>query len=194
MGLTRIGLLFTTLAVPAFSACAPARAPIADAPRAPLVTTSGTTEDLRDVLAASPFTVLVFFSRDCHCLSLHEGRLRAMYAEYRPRGVEFLMVDSEVGATPEGDAREAAKRAYPFPMVIDRGARLAEALDAQYATYTVVADRDGRVLFRGGIDSDRSHLHADTNPYLRDALDNLLAGKPPRRAEAKTLGCSLETR
>lgn len=176
------------------AACAPARPAASVLPSAELVTTSGGPLELEKVVAASPLTVLVFFSRDCHCLKLHDGRLRELDAAYKARGVQFVMVDSEVAATPEGDAREAAARGYAFPILIDKGARLATALDAQYATYTVVVDPGGHVLFRGGIDSDRSHLHADATPYLRDALDDLLAGHAPRVAEAKTLGCSLQTR
>jgi hypothetical protein len=56
----------------------------------------------------------------------------------------------------------------------------------------VVLDGEGRVRYRGGIDSDRTHLHEDATPFLRLALDDLLAGRPPRVAEGKTLGCSLQ--
>jgi hypothetical protein len=106
--------------------------------------------------------------------------------------VQFVLIDPEVSATPEGDAAEASRRGYSYDMILDRGAMLANALGAEYATYTVVVDREGVVLYRGGIDSDKTHLHDDATPYLRDALDDLLAGRPPRRAEAKTLGCALE--
>jgi hypothetical protein len=157
-----------------------------------LIGARGPSVDARQLVAGAPFTVIVFFSRDCHCLTQHDGRLRSLYAAYHPRGVAFAMVDPEVRASPEADAAEAAKREYPFPIFIDRGARLADALDAQYATYSVIVGADGRVLYRGGIDSDKTHLRDSAIPYLRDALDDLLAGRPPRLADAKTLGCSLQ--
>jgi hypothetical protein len=141
----------------------------------------------------TPFTVLVFFSPSCHCLTAHDARLVALANEYAPRGVTFLMVDSEVRADEAFDRGEADRRRYPFPIVIDRGARVARRLGAEYASYSVVLDRQGHALYRGGIDSDRDHLHDDAAPYLRDALDDVLAGRPPRLAEGKTLGCSLQT-
>jgi len=140
----------------------------------------------------APWTVLVFFSPTCHCLAEHEGRLRALYDAYHPRGVQFLMVDSEVRGSPDRDEAEARRRGYPFPIVRDPGATLANELGAAYATYSVVLDAEGRIRYVGGIDSDKNHLHEDATPYLQDALDDLLAGRSPRRAEAKTLGCALE--
>jgi hypothetical protein len=138
-------------------------------------------------------TVLVFFSPSCHCLAAHEPRLLDLYARYRARGVELLMVDSETTGSTERDAMEAKRRGYPFPIVRDEGARLAHALGAQYATYSVVLDAQGRIRYRGGIDSDKSHVHDDAQLYLRDSIEDLLAGRSPRTAEGKALGCALQT-
>jgi hypothetical protein len=51
----------------------------------------------------------------------------------------------------------------------------------------------GIVRYHGGLDSDRNELHDDALPYLGNALDDLLAGKSPRTAESKALGCALQT-
>jgi peroxiredoxin len=136
--------------------------------------------------------VLVFYSAGCHCLKLHEDRLRDLYATYHPRGVEFLMVDSERGASPEQDDAEARRRGYPFPIWVDGQARLARALGAEYASYSVVVDGRGLVAYSGGIDTDEMHLHADATPYLASALDDVLAGRPVRIPRGKALGCALE--
>ncbi len=140
----------------------------------------------------APWTVLVFFSPSCHCLEQHDGRLRSLYDTYYPRGVAFLMVDSEVSGSADRDEAEARRRGYPFPIMQDRGAKLANKLGAEYATYSVVLDGEGLIRYHGGIDSDKTHLHDDATPYLQDALDDVLAGRPPRRAEGKTLGCALQ--
>jgi hypothetical protein len=112
---------------------------------------------------------------------------------YGSRGVEFVLVDSEVGASPERDRMEALGRGYPLPILLDPGAKLARALDAEFATYTVVVDRSGTVRYRGGIDSNRNELTSDATPFLAHALDDLLAGRALRQAETKPLGCALQT-
>jgi len=175
------------------SGCLSARAVAPVVPTAALVEPDGASVDARHLVARARFTVFVFYSSDCHCLTKHDDRLVALYDAYHPRGVQMVMVDPEVRASPQEDAAEARRRGYPFPILVDRHGRLANALGAEYATYSVVVDEEGRVRYRGGIDSDKTHLRANATPYLENALDDLLAGREPRRAEAKTLGCALET-
>jgi hypothetical protein len=140
------------------------------------------------------YTVVIFFSPDCHVLAAHDERIRKLAAEFGPPRVRFLAVDPEVDASLERDRAEVERRRYPFPVVIDRDGNLARSVDATFASYTVVFDHDGNVRYRGGIDSDRVHMREDATPYLGNALSDLLAGKAPRVAESKALGCALRLR
>ncbi len=176
----------------ALLSCAGPAPRAAEVPRVPLAGPGGQSLDARALAAGAPLTVLTFFSPDCDCLVAHEARLRALAGEYGPRGVRFFMIDSEVGGSLERDAIEAARRGYRSPILLDRGARLADALGARFAAFTVVVDSTGRVRYRGGIDDDRMHLRDDARPYLRDALDDLLGGREPRVAETEALGCALQ--
>jgi hypothetical protein len=142
---------------------------------------------------AEKYTVVIFFSADCHVLRAHDERVRQLASDYSPRGVRFLALDPEVDANGARDQGEAALRGYPFPILIDEGAKFAKAYGAVYAGLAVVVDRTGAVVYRGGIDSDRVHLTEDATPYLRNALADLVAGRPPRVAESKVLGCALRT-
>ncbi len=171
----------------------PAMLPSTSWPNVALTATSGEVATYPRDLAASHFTVFVFFSKDCLCFGAHEARLRELVDKFGPHGVRFVLVDPETGRTIEGDAREVRQRNLPAPVFLDPGAKLASALGAVYATYSVVVDANGKIQYRGGIDSDKSHLRDDRTNYLADALDDLTAGRAPRRAEGKTLGCALQT-
>jgi hypothetical protein len=152
-----------------------------------IVASDGSSAAFRDYLART----LVFVSVDCPCVTLHEARLKEMSLAYKARGVQFLAVDSEVNTTADSARRMATERAYPFPILMDGGAVLANTYGAEYATFAVVLDRAGNVRYRGGIDSDHHQLHDDAHFYVRDALDDLVAGRNPRTPEARTLGCVL---
>lgn len=167
--------------------CAPTRE--ARVPELSLQGTRGARPRLVDPTAR--FTVIEFFSAHCPCQTQHDARLAALYAKYAPLGVSFVAVDSEAEASVERDRAEAVRRGYPYPIVIDSEGRVARALHADYATYVVLVDAKRQRLFRGGIDSDRSHLRDDATPYLADALADAVAGRLLRRVEAKTLGCAL---
>lgn len=186
-------LVKTTLALAAsllLLACARQHEPATPA-AAELIAARGEAVHYHDVIARAQWTVFVFVASECPCLDAHAQRLAELATAYRPRGVQFVAVDSEVDATPQSAARSARELGLPFDVVVDRGARLADAFGAEYATYSVLVSRAGRVVYRGGVDSDKRKLHANAVPYVRDALDDVLAGRPPRRREGKALGCTL---
>jgi peroxiredoxin len=158
----------------------------------PLPGTDGAIHDLAPG-RETRLTVLFFFADHCPCQAAHDARLRDLYTLYHPRGVDILGVDSELGANPERDRAEAIKRGYPFPILIDHGGALAHRVGAQYATEAIVVDAVGDIRYHGGIDSDKRTLHDDATPFLREALDDLLAAAPVRRTETEALGCALQT-
>ena len=149
-------------------------------------------DDVRALSRDAKLTVVFFFSAHCPCQSAHDPRLLALHARYAPRGVRFVAVDSEESAADDVDAREARARRYPFPIVSDPDGTIADERGAEFATFTVVIDHAGRVVYRGGIDSDRSHLTDDAEPWLDQALAALVDGKTPKVVESKALGCALQ--
>ncbi|HTA90557.1 MAG TPA: redoxin family protein [Polyangiaceae bacterium] len=171
----------------ALFACTPAQAP--HSVPGEFLGTDGASHPLVDPKAS--FTVVEFFSAHCPCQAKHDERLRSLAASYRDQAVAVVAIDSEADATPSRDAAEATRRRYAYPILVDPDGVAARALKADYATYSLLLDRTGQVLFRGGIDSDQTHLRDDATPYLQNAIDDALAGRPIRLSKARTLGCSL---
>ncbi len=187
-------LLLVLVALVGGCATTPRSASVTPSPalmNAPLVASDGPDRTYGALLAGAPWTVLVFVSAGCPCLDAHKARLAELAAVYTPRGVQFIAVDSEVGTSKESAVAEARALGFAFPLLVDRGATIANALEAEYATYSVLVDRQGRIAYRGGVDSDKRKLHDTATPYLREALDDVLVGRPPRRPEGKALGCML---
>jgi Redoxin len=175
--------------VVALSACVPP-SPVT-VPTAALDGTDGMHHALRAPGATA--TVLVFFSNHCPCMQAHDARVVALAQTYYAQGVRVLAIDSEIDATLARDVREANARGYPFPILLDPHGRIAAALGAQYATYTVVLDANGDVRYRGAFDSQRIKARPGETRYVSEALDDVLAERPVRRESADALGCSLRT-
>jgi peroxiredoxin len=154
----------------------------------------GRAHDVTAELASRKLTAFVFYSEDCPCMRVHEGRLAELERRYAPSGVRVVLVDSETTAEAARDAAEARKRGYTLPLLTDAGARLARLFGAKYATHTIVVDATGAVRYSGAIDSDKNVLHADAKPNLREAIDALLAGRTPPVPDREPLGCALQTR
>ncbi|MBX3207026.1 MAG: redoxin family protein [Labilithrix sp.] len=152
---------------------------------------TGKDESLSERAARAPLTVLLFFSADCPVQKAHDARIRELVDAYGPRGVAFSAVVSEVGADVAAERGAATQRGLGVPVLEDKDAALADALGVEYSTHAVVLDRGRRVLYSGGIDSDRTHLSPKAERWLARALDEALAGKPVSRAKTEPLGCPL---
>lgn len=162
----------------------------AAAPEGALRSARGETLELASIVRQQRLTVVVFFSQTCPCFAAHQSRLVELARELAPRGVRFVVVDSER----HDDHVQAASLAPELPVLRDDGARLARRLDARYATEAFVFDATGGLRYRGGIDGDRKVLSATPKTYLRDALTALLQDRAPAFTSAKALGCVLRLR
>jgi hypothetical protein len=182
--LTAIALALPAQAARAESAMMPAGlgdAVLRDAGGAPV--------QLAQLLGGHRFTVVVFYSGTCPCFAAHVDRLQRLAAELGPQGVGFVLVDSERHGAAAPSRTPLVAPA--LPLYRDEEGRLARRLGALYATESFVLDPGGVIRYRGGIDGDRKYLRADTPPYLRQALLDLIAGKAPAFASSKALGCAL---
>lgn len=160
----------------------PAAAPSSVAPADAVLRDASAEESLGARASRSPLTVLVFFSPDCPVQKAHDARLRELVATYAPRGVSFAAVVT---------ARSGDVAAAPMPVVEDPKAALANALGVDFSTHAIVLDRERRILYSGAIDSERTHLTSGAEPYLRNAIDAALAGRPVARPRTEPLGCPL---
>ena len=151
----------------------------------------GSAVALASVVRAHRLTAVVFFSATCPCFAAHRPRLAELARDLEPRGVHFVVVDSERHAAGE---RPVATGESGLPILRDDGALLARRLDARYATEAFVFDTTAALRYRGGFDSDRKYLSAGARMDLRDALVGLLRGTAPPFTSAKALGCVLRLR
>lgn len=169
------------------------RAGDARLPEVALPALDGKTYDLRasPTTPPAPVTVLIFYSAHCACFGAHRDAIAAVAARVRARQGRIFLVASEPGAS-GAPAVLPADAALGIPILIDGGGALARALGAEFATFSVVFDGTRTAVYRGGIDSARTSVGSDAKPYLLPAVEAVLAGRAPERAQAKTLGCTLK--
>jgi peroxiredoxin len=144
----------------------------------------------RDVL------VLIFSSNRCPTAKAYAERMNALQAEYGPRGVQLLVINSnDPHLHPDESYGRMVERAgedgYRFPYIVDDGQRLAKAFGATCTFHVFVLDRDRRLNYQGRFDDSRLEEKA-TSHDLRDALDDVLAGRKVRVPNTRPFGCSLD--
>jgi peroxiredoxin len=147
---------------------------------------------------APPATVLIQTCNHCPYVIAWNPRLRAVAEDYAPRGVRFLAINSNNPQThpadsPERMAQFVRDQRWPIPYAFDESQDVARALGAERTPHVFVLDAEQRLAYRGAPDSD----HADESQnaaWLRAALDAVLAGSQPERAETPARGCSVKWR
>lgn len=140
--------------------------------------------------------VLIFSSNRCPTAKAYAGRMNALQAEYAPRGVQVLAINSnDPHLYPDEGFDRMADRAredgYTFPYVIDPGQAVARAFGAACTFHVFVLDRERRVRYEGRFDSARLAENV-TSHDLRDALDDILAARDVRVPVTRPFGCSLD--
>lgn len=138
--------------------------------------------------------VLVFTTLDCPLANRYLPRLVALEAAWRGKGVRFALVN----AGPDDDLNAIAARALEagvdFPLLKDHDAAAARALGVGHTPEAVVLDPKRVLRYRGRIDDalrPGGQLPAPTREDLREALEDVLAGRAVRVAETAVDGCAL---
>ncbi len=149
--------------------------------------------------ATKALLIVVFSCNHCPYVQAYEDRLIAIQREYGPRGVQVVAINANDARRYPEDSFEAmqaraAAKSYNFPYVHDETQAVAYAYRAAHTPELFVFDRDRRLAYTGKIDDNWQQPAAVLRPYLREALDALLAGRRPAEAVTHAIGCSIKWR
>lgn len=143
-------------------------------------------------------TVVIFTCNHCpYALAWHERLINAA-RDYADRGVRFLAVNPNDATRYPRDSFEAMKgrvasEDWTMPYLRDETQDAARGFGARTTPDVFVLDAAGRVRYSGAPDADHSDPSLDA-AWLREALDDLLAGREVGRPETEPVGCSVKWR
>ncbi len=139
--------------------------------------------------------VLAFLGTDCPISNLYAPALIEMEKKYRAKGVQFLAIYANEHEDLDRVAIHSYDRDVPFPVLKDFGQRLADTLGVERVPAVAVLDKDFILRYRGRID-DRYGVAVRrpkaTRDDLRQAIEEVLAGKKVSVAETEPDGCLLD--
>ena len=148
--------------------------------------------------------VLEWMNPDCPFWTRHAiaGTMRTLAAAYAPQGVAWLGVDSTAHLPLERDAWAREAFSLPYPVLNDRLGRVGRVYGAKTTPHLFVIDPKGRLAYAGAIDDDPAggqdgRLRTSKGGsggvnYVRQALDEMLAGKTVSVPETQPYGCSVK--
>lgn len=163
--------------------------------------TQGQTHTLKELRGK---TVILEWTNDgCPYVEKHygSGNMQKLQKETTTDGVVWLTIASSAPGTQgnlpaaEHDALMKKRNAAPTAVIIDEDGTIGREYGAQTTPHMYIITPDGNLAYKGGIDdkptSDQKDIEGARN-YVRQALDQIAAGKPVDPAVTRAYGCSIK--
>ena len=120
-------------------------------------------------------------------------RFQELKNEYAEQGVQFFLLNSNLQDNRQTVALEAEEYGYDIPVLIDDTQIIGESMDLVRTGEVFVLDpKTWSVTYHGAVDDrlDYETQKAEASKhYLKDAIDDMLAGQPVEVASTEPLGC-----
>lgn len=150
-----------------------------------------------DSFRASKVLVINFTCNHCPYAQAFEDRFIDLARRYKTRSVAFLAINPNDEVTYPADSFanmkiRAEQKGYPFPYCRDESQAVARAYGAVCTPHLFVLDRSRRLVYEGRIDDNWKNAAGAKSHDLRNALEDLLAGKPIRVPTTNPMGCSIK--
>lgn len=143
--------------------------------------------------AGMPVAV-VFSCVHCPYVIAWEDRLNDVARDYSGRaGLVAINSNDHIGDTFDRMVERAREKGFVFPFLRDESQEVATAYQPARTPEVFLFDAGHRLVYHGAPDSSyRDPARAE--PYLREALDAVLAGESPPVAETPAVGCTIKWR
>ena len=147
-----------------------------------------------DDYRSAKLVVLVFTCNQCPVAKAYEDRLIAVAKDYQNKGVQVIAVDCNPSPAEQLDKmkQRAAEKSFNFPYLHDSTQQqTGRDYGARVTPHVFVLDQQRKIAYLGAVDDNKEAGDVKTH-YLRAALDALLDGKQPPKAETKAFGCGIK--
>jgi thiol-disulfide isomerase/thioredoxin len=142
--------------------------------------------------AGDKAVVVVFLNPACAFSRLYQERLASLSSAYRGRGVQFLFINVPINLDAPGTA---APGEVELPTLTDASQQVANQLGVSKTAEAVVLQPAGgsfAIRYRGAIDDNPQVAGSVQQYYLKQVLDNVLAGRPAGVEAKRAAGCLIK--
>jgi peroxiredoxin len=170
--------------------------PGAKAPDFSLPATDGITYALKDFSGAA--ALVVFFTcNHCPYVLGSDELTRETANRFASKGVKFIGINSNSENTHADDdfahmVSRMAEKKFPWVYLRDKSQKVALAYGALRTPHFYVFDKNRKLVYTGrGVDSPKDVSQMTVND-LANALEDIVAGRPPRIALTNPIGCNVK--
>ena len=147
--------------------------------------------------------VLEWTNQDCPYVRKHYGggNMQQLQKDAAAKDVVWLTISSSAPGQQghvngiEADELTKSRNAAPAAFLFDPDGKVGHAYDARTTPHMYVIDKAGVLAYMGAIDDKPTSNLADlktARPYLKEALEAVVAGQPVKLASTRAYGCSIK--
>ncbi len=150
-----------------------------------------------DLIKDHKALVVIFSCNHCPYVQAWEDRMISLAKTYQSMGIAFVLINANDSIKyPDDSFPEMVKRAkskgYPFHYLHDETQEVARVYGASRTPEVFLFDSQGALRYHGRIDDNYEDPEAVRSHDLRDALEAVLAGQNPTRANTAPVGCTIK--
>ena len=135
--------------------------------------------------------VLIFIATRCPVSNGYNERMEKLAQDYKAKGVNVIGINSN-SIEPASEVKShAAEKHLTFTILKDDGNKIADRLGATRTPEAYVLDASGKLVYHGRIDNSQNTANITSND-LREALDEMLGGKPVTKTGGAAFGCTIK--
>ncbi len=145
---------------------------------------------------SKPILVVIFSCNHCPYVKAYEDRMVKIQGDYLPKGVQLIAINSNDDKSyPEDSFQEMVKRSkeknFNFVYLRDPDQTVVDAYGAVCTPHVFAFDNERKLRYRGRIDDSKDPSMVNS-PDLRNAIDDMLAGREVRHPDTRPFGCSIK--
>ena len=141
--------------------------------------------------------VVIFSCNHCPIVVAYEDRMIQLAADYADKGVAVVAINANDPVSHPADSFDnmklrAESKGFNFPYLWDESQNVAMAYGATRTPEVFVVDAGGTIVYHGRIDDNAEDAAAVGRHDLREALEQILAGKPVEVPDTAPIGCTIK--
>ena len=139
----------------------------------------------------SKVIVIMFIATKCPVSNDYNSRMEEIFNEYKDKEVSFLGINSNKSEDVSEIENHAKDNGLTFTILKDDKNIIADKFEASYTPEIYMLSNNFELLYHGRIDNSRRESVVSSSD-LKNALDEILAGKEVSNPETKAFGCTIK--
>ncbi len=134
-------------------------------------------------------TVLIFVSSLCPCTDAHRQMVESLLNQNKTKGIKFYLVFSNKGESTDFIEYFYRSIKWDIPYILDTAGTFLNKYKASHTPQAFVLNSKKEVVYKGPIDDSNLNQGRVDKPYLKNALQDVLADRAVQTPEVTGTGC-----